>query len=126
MSLNNLSEENKIFVSKLFGIKAGLSMISLEVDKIRNAETIMRKYSSDIENGEYTLSTVQERIKGFAATVEQKRVFASAEKKNKTKKLIGAAVWCMFGVLGIVAGIAGLIVGMVQSLLLRTLLLSQQ
>ena len=114
MSLNNLSEENKIFVSKLFGIKAGLSMISLEVDKIRNAETLMRKYSSDIENGEYTLSTVQERIKGFAATVEQKRVFASAEKKTKIKKLIGAAVWGVFGVLSIVAGIAGLIVGMVS------------
>ena len=114
MSLNNLSEENKIFVSKLFGIKAGLSMISLEVDKIRNAETIMRKYTDDIDNGENTLKRVNERVQGFSARVEEYKSYVSADNKRKVKKFISAGVWLTLGIVMVIAGIVGMVVGIVS------------
>ena len=114
MSLNNLSEENKIFVSKLFGIKAGLSMISLEVDKIRNAEAIMKKYTDDIDNGENTLKRVNERVQGFSARVEEYKSYVSADNKRKVKKFISAGVWLTLGIVMVIAGIVGMVVGIVS------------
>ena len=55
MSFNTLTEENKEFIVKLYSLKAGLSLLSLEADKTRIEEEKDKYIKDCIENKKYKL-----------------------------------------------------------------------
>ena len=91
MSFNTLSEENKELVSRLYGLKAGLSLISAEADRVRGAEYGKKSYTDEAENCKVRI----ELHKGMVERFERQSIDAAkvvAADVEKKKKKIGTGV----------------------------------
>ena len=97
MSFNTLSEENKELVSRLYGLKAGLSLISVEADRVRAAEESRKGYADEAEHRKISVGIHKDMVESF----DRKRIEAAklvAADVEKKKKLIGKGVgWLISG-----------------------------
>ena len=98
MSFNTLSEENKELVSRLYGLKAGLSLISVEADRMRGAEYGRKSCTDEVDNCKVRIGL----HKGMVESLERQSVDAAkvvAADVEKKKKKIGTGVgWLISGI----------------------------
>ncbi len=93
MSLNTLSEQNKEFIAKLYSLKAGLSMISLEADKIKSAEAEIADAKNHEQKTEYDLNSANQSLQYVKKQAESDRRHRDDLKKKRiTKNIVGGVL----------------------------------
>jgi hypothetical protein len=88
VSFKTLSEENKEFIAKLYSLKAGLSLLSLEADKTRIEESKDKYIKDCIENKKYKLEGMKRNLAGLSQQIEKNEAIVSNGKKAFLIRLI--------------------------------------
>jgi hypothetical protein len=114
MSFKTMTEANQEFVTKLYGLKAGLSLLSLQAEKMQ-AEMNKDKFMKDcLEEKEYKLNGAKKRLQGLYDAKTQAEEDLKSGKKKLTRRIVGACVPLVFDVLLLIA-VVGLMVSSVAA-----------
>ena len=92
MSLNTLTDENKELVSKLYALRAGLSFISIEADKIRESEAKLTELENSYANTEYYINGCKAKIDRIKKALTLQRAAVAADKAKMTKNIVLAVI----------------------------------
>ena len=102
MSFNTLTEENKEFIVKLYSLKAGLSLLSLEADKTRIEEEKDKYIKDCIENKKYKLEGMKRNLEGLSQQIEKNEaVVKNGKKAFLTRLIIGLCLLVACPVVGL-------------------------
>jgi hypothetical protein len=90
MSFKTMTEANQEFVTKLYGLKAGLSLLSLQAEKMQ-AEMNKDKFMKDcLEEKEYKLNGAKKRLQGlYDAKTQAEEDLKSGKKKLQRRMGFG-------------------------------------
>ena len=102
MSFNTLSEENKDFVVKLYSLKAGLSLLSLEADKTRIEEEKDKFIKGCIEDKKNQLDGLKRTFASLSQEIDKKeQIVKNGRKAFLTRLIIGLGLLASLVILGL-------------------------